>query len=67
MKVLIIGGTGLISTAVTRFLMERGDDVTLFNRGISEIRTASKPKRIQEDRTHYAAFEAQMLDAGRSP
>ena len=31
MKVLIIGGTGLISTAITRFLIERGDDVTLYN------------------------------------
>jgi len=33
MKILIIGGTGLISTAITRFLLERGDDVTHFNRG----------------------------------
>ncbi len=28
-KILIIGGTGLISTAITRYLRERGDDVTL--------------------------------------
>ena len=33
MRVLIIGGTGLISTAITRFLVARGDDVTLYNRG----------------------------------
>jgi uncharacterized protein YbjT (DUF2867 family) len=26
MKILIIGGTGLISTAITRFLLERSDD-----------------------------------------
>lgn len=31
MKVLIIGGTGLISTAITRSLVGRGDDVTLYN------------------------------------
>ena len=30
MRVLIIGGTGLISTAITRFLIERGDAVTLY-------------------------------------
>ena len=29
MKILIIGGTGLISTPLTHFLLERGDDVTL--------------------------------------
>ena len=33
MKVLIIGGTGTISTAVTRLLAERGADLTLLNRG----------------------------------
>ena len=33
MRVLIIGGTGLISTALTRALIARGDDVTLYNRG----------------------------------
>ena len=27
MNILIIGGTGLISTAITRFLLERGDSV----------------------------------------
>ena len=31
MQVLIIGGTGLISTAITRELIARGDDVTLYN------------------------------------
>jgi len=33
MRILIIGGTGLISTAMTRQLLEKGADVTLFNRG----------------------------------
>lgn len=36
MRVLIIGGTGLISTAITRALIARGDDVTLYNRGQTE-------------------------------
>ena len=64
MKALIVGGTGLISTAITRFLMERGDDVTLYNRGITESQIPGSPKRIQGDRTDYAAFEAQMAEAG---
>ena len=64
MKVLIIGGTGLISTAITRFLMERGDDVTLYNRGIRPLQVSHRPKRIAGDRTDYATFEAQMARAG---
>jgi nucleoside-diphosphate-sugar epimerase len=33
MKALFIGGTGIISTAVTRLAVERGIDVSLLNRG----------------------------------
>ncbi|HEX2905910.1 MAG TPA: SDR family oxidoreductase [Phototrophicaceae bacterium] len=33
MKVLFIGGTGIISTAVSRLLVERGFDLYLLNRG----------------------------------
>ena len=64
MRVLIIGGTGLISTAITRFLLERGEDVTLYNRGIRELQISHKPERIFGDRTDYAAFEVQMAEAG---
>src|SRR5262245_19815353 len=64
MRVLIIGGTGLISSAITPQLLERGDDVTLYNRGKSEIRFAVDPKYIQGDRRDNAAFEAQMAEAG---
>ena len=64
MKILIIGGTGLISTAITRYLVERGDDVTLYNRGIRESRIPDSVKRIQGDRTDYAVFEAQVAEAG---
>ena len=37
MRILLLGGTGVISTGITRQLLERGEAVTLFNRG----RTAS--------------------------
>ncbi len=65
MKVLIIGGTGLISVSITNFLIERGDDVTLFNRGKSTLPTHPAAKVIHGDRTDYAAFEAQMTEARR--
>lgn len=64
MKVLIIGGTGLISTSISRQLLERGDDVTLYNRGKSEARIPAGAKTIQGDRRDYPAFEQQMQEAG---
>ncbi|VAX23584.1 hypothetical protein MNBD_IGNAVI01-1275, partial [hydrothermal vent metagenome] len=35
MKVLFIGGTGIISTAVSRLTVEKGIDLYLFNRGMN--------------------------------
>src|SRR4051794_38207135 len=64
MKILIIGGTGLISTSITRQLLERGDDVTLYNRGQSEARIPDGAKQIHGNRKDYAVFEAQMAEAG---
>lgn len=64
MRVLIIGGTGLISTAITRLLIERGGDVTLCNRGISQAPIPQGYDHIRGDRTDYAAFEGQMAEAG---
>ena len=64
MKVLIVGGTGLISTAITRSLVERGDDVTIYNRGRQKAEIPEETKRIMGDRKDYAAFEAQMAEAG---
>lgn len=63
MKVLIIGGTGNISTAITRILVERGDEVTLYNRGKTQARIPGDCKSIVGDRYDYAAFEAQMIEA----
>ncbi|MBV9470148.1 MAG: NAD-dependent epimerase/dehydratase family protein [Abitibacteriaceae bacterium] len=62
MKILIIGGTGLISTAITRYLLERGDDVTLCNRGKAE--SPQGAKQITGDRKDFNRFEAQMAEAG---
>ncbi len=35
MRVLVLGGTGLISTPLTQFLLDAGHEVVLFNRGRS--------------------------------
>jgi len=64
MKILIIGGTGLISTATTHILVESGEKVTLYNRGQSEYPTPPGVKVVHGDRTHYSTFEAQMAELG---
>lgn len=64
MKVLIIGGTGLISTAITGRLVERGDEVTVFNRGRTEARIPASVKQVHGDRKDYGAFETRMAELG---
>ena len=64
MKILIIGGTGLISTAISRQLLAAGHDLTLYNRGETEPRLPEGYHVMQGDRKDCAAFEAQMADAG---
>ncbi len=62
MHVLFIGGTGLISTAIARQLLEAGHQVTLFNRGKSESSLPGGAEEIRGDRKDYAAFEATFAD-----
>lgn len=64
MRIFIIGGTGLISTATTRALVARGEDVTIFNRGQTEDATAGGVTDLHGDRRDFAAFERQMHGLG---
>lgn len=64
MKVLFIGGTGLISTSISRQLIEEGGhEITLFNRGKSEVRLpdGAKYEVMHGDRKEYGAFEAAFV------
>ena len=61
MRVLIIGGTGLISTGIVKHLHARGADVTMFNRGQRENTIASGAvKTISGDRNDFPTFEARF-------
>jgi nucleoside-diphosphate-sugar epimerase len=62
MRVLIIGGTGLISTALAAALAARGDDLTLYNRGQSAGPVPATAHVLHGDRTDYATFERQMAE-----
>jgi nucleoside-diphosphate-sugar epimerase len=66
-NVLIVGGTGLISQALTRQLQERGVEVTHYNRGQKQPAVAPlrPPRTLTGDRYVHAAFEAQVQEAGR--
>ncbi len=41
MNVLIVGGTGLISTGITRELLAGGHTITVFNRGLVPLTLSS--------------------------
>lgn len=62
MTILIIGGTGLISTTISRQLLQSGHEVTLFNRGQTASRLPEGVLEIRGDRTNYAEFEATFID-----
>jgi len=64
MKTLIVGGTGLISTAITRFMSERGDDVTVYNRGVTRSDIPGDARIITGNRRDFATFEQRMQEAG---
>jgi len=49
MKVLFIGGTGIISTACTQLAVERGIELTLLTRGRHDARLPSGTKTITAD------------------
>jgi nucleoside-diphosphate-sugar epimerase len=57
MKVLVLGGTGLISTGIASHLVARGADVTLYNRG---QRKQSELRVIVGDRNQPAEFEGRF-------
>jgi nucleoside-diphosphate-sugar epimerase len=64
MKVLIIGGTGLISSAIVRELAAQKNNITLYNRGGSVEMESAGIKVVRGDRRDYAQFEAQMSELG---
>jgi len=58
MRVLIIGGTGLISTGIVKHLLMRGVDVTVFNRGHRERAISPQVKQLHGDRSDVNALKA---------
>src|SRR5579872_2794880 len=63
MKVLFIGGTGIISSACTALAAERGIDLTLWNRGRRGVDTPAGVRSVKVDIEDASAVKAAL--AGR--
>lgn len=50
LKILVLGGTRFLGTPTVQYAVERGHDVTIFNRGVSNPHLFPKLKRIKADR-----------------
>lgn len=62
MRILILGGTGLISTGIVKHLLARKAEVTMYNRGQRENTLPAGVKEIRGDRNNFAEFEHQFAD-----
>lgn len=60
MKVLVVGGTGNISTSIVDELIGQGHEVSVVVRGGHRDELPPQVRRIQADRRDYAAFESLM-------
>lgn len=58
MRVLIIGGTGFLSSALVEAAVAEGHDVTILTRGQRPVEVASAVRRLTADRQDEAAFRA---------
>jgi nucleoside-diphosphate-sugar epimerase len=58
MKVLVIGGTGLISVGIVKHLLARGAEVSVYNRGKRPSTLPASVEQITGDRSDSEAFGA---------
>jgi len=62
MKILLIGGTGTISSAITRLLAEKGEDVWLLNRGTQNDGLPENVRVITADINNEAEVSEKIKD-----
>jgi nucleoside-diphosphate-sugar epimerase len=64
MKILIIGGTGNISTGITKRLMGQGHDLTLFNHDPQPPAWLQDARVVSGNRKDFPAFEQKVASLG---
>ncbi|MEY8338543.1 NAD-dependent epimerase/dehydratase family protein [Lachnospiraceae bacterium 62-35] len=62
MKLLILGGTGVISREIVKQAMEKGYEVTIFNRGNSKCEIPQGVQVIHGDRNDREDFQKKMSE-----
>lgn len=60
MKVLVLGGTGVISREIVKFLVAERHEVTLYNRGSRNLSFPAGVRQITGDRMDRQNFESAM-------
>lgn len=60
MRVLVLGGTGVISREIVAKAADMGHDVTVFNRGTQNINIPTAVKVVIGDRNNVLDFETKM-------
>lgn len=64
MHVLLLGGTGQISSGIVKALRARGATLTVLNRGRTDDRLGPDVRHLVADRNDLAAFERTLAAAG---
>lgn len=62
MKVLVLGGTGVISRDIVNQLMQTDHEVTLYNRGQRSVPFSGEARQITGDRSDRVTFESSMRE-----
>lgn len=65
LKILVLGGTGLIGPPMVEYAIARGHEVTLFNRGKTNADLFTDLEKLQGDRNDDLASLAAQVEAGR--
>jgi nucleoside-diphosphate-sugar epimerase len=60
MKVLVLGGTGVISSAIVKELLKKNHEVSIFNRANRKVVFEGEVEQIVGDKTDKAEFEKLM-------
>ncbi len=63
MRILVVGGTGLISSEFARVAVERGDEVTLITRGTSPHPALAGTRALHADATDASALRGALHGA----
>jgi len=65
LKILVLGGTGLIGPPMVSYALERGHEITLFNRGKTNTHLFPDQEKLHGDRNDDISALKAQVDAGR--